>query len=403
MVKNAILCFIIAATLSFGVEKLTSSASGSDSGKIAQSVTVHTTAPQSVASPELTAPAAATPPENNSLSGQEPISTTPQDTVKREVQALTKPSASTTTLLDSIGAQSTDKEWTIYTIANSSLPLNYIKSIAQDKDGVLWVGTYYGGVVRFDGSSWTKFKTKTCALPSDLINGIVVDDNNNKWFATGAGVAKYDGEQWLVYTTKNSELPSNSIICIAAGPNGGILVGTANNGAARLDGSKWTPLTKGPESGGVLAITVDQNNIPWIGTTGIGAGRFNGWKWVYYTSKNSLLPSNTVTGFAFDKNNISWIATSQGIVKSEGTRWSIWNTTNSRLPSTSINAIAVDHNSTAWLATSNGLVQIKGKQWKVFKPKNSSIPDTMITTLMVDRDNALWVGTSKGMARYKNQ
>jgi hypothetical protein len=323
------------------------------------------------------------------------------DSEEQVLESPTESALKSFPLTDSVPPKPKDSTWTIYTVANSDLSHNYVKSIAQEKDGSLWIGTYYGGAEKFDGSTWTKFKTKTCPLPNDLINGIAVDNNNDKWFATGAGVAKYDGEQWTVYSTKNSELPSNNILCITTGPNNAVLIGTANNGAARLDGSKWTPLTKGYESVGVLAIAVDFNNIPWIGTTGNGAGRFNGWKLIHYTTKNSLLPSNTVTGFAYAKNNVSWIATSQGIVKCDGTQWSVWNTSNSPLPSKSINAIAVDRNSTAWLATSNGLVQIKGKQWKVFRPKNSAIPDTMINTVMVDKDNALWIGTCKGLVRYK--
>ena len=58
---------------------------------------------------------------------------------------------------------------------------------------VLWVGTNGGGLNRFDLES-EKFKNYTIhdGLPSDIINGILEDEEGNLWLSTNAGLSKFN-------------------------------------------------------------------------------------------------------------------------------------------------------------------------------------------------------------------
>ena len=69
----------------------------------------------------------------------------------------------------------------------------WLKSLALDSSGGLWMGTDGRGVSRFDGSHWTTY-TRADGLPSDRVFSIVADSDNNKWFGTTEGLAKYDDE-----------------------------------------------------------------------------------------------------------------------------------------------------------------------------------------------------------------
>ncbi len=72
----------------------------------------------------------------------------------------------------------------------------------------MWVGhgnvvTGEGGVSSWNGEEWTTYYSWTTGfgLRSDIINDIDVDDDNNKWFATGTigfdgGLSKFTGESW---------------------------------------------------------------------------------------------------------------------------------------------------------------------------------------------------------------
>jgi len=49
---------------------------------------------------------------------------------------------------------------------NSGLPVNYVRSITIDENGVKWIGTNHGGLARFDGTNWTTYNM-TNEKPTD--------------------------------------------------------------------------------------------------------------------------------------------------------------------------------------------------------------------------------------------
>ena len=74
--------------------------------------------------------------------------------------------------------------WMSYDIYNSELPSNSVADICLDKEQNLWLGTYAGGMARFDGKgSWTIFDVENSGLPNNNIEEIEIDGMNNKWIA----------------------------------------------------------------------------------------------------------------------------------------------------------------------------------------------------------------------------
>lgn len=78
---------------------------------------------------------------------------------------------------------------------SKSLSTNHTISVQEDKKGNIWIGTYGGGLNRFDRDTelFTHFGMKN-GLPSDIIQGILVDDNDNLWISTNTGITKYNPE-----------------------------------------------------------------------------------------------------------------------------------------------------------------------------------------------------------------
>jgi hypothetical protein len=117
---------------------------------------------------------------------------------------------------------------------------NEVFSIAEDKDGALWVGTNKGVVVYyspenvFNGSPIVGQQIKipneipgqaNYLLEAETVTAIAVDGANRKWFGTESGglfLMSPDGtEQILNFTEDNSPLLSNTITAISIEPSSG--------------------------------------------------------------------------------------------------------------------------------------------------------------------------------------
>ena len=64
------------------------------------------------------------------------------------------------------------KEWVVLDTSNSGLPVNWIQSLAIDKNGILWIGTQEGGLVKYENEKWKQYNTTNSYNPSDLIHYI---------------------------------------------------------------------------------------------------------------------------------------------------------------------------------------------------------------------------------------
>lgn len=70
------------------------------------------------------------------------------------------------------------------------LPHSRVVILNEDKHGYIWVGTYGGGVARFDGSRFESFD-ESDGLLSSVTLGIQVDSHDDVWVCTPLGISKY--------------------------------------------------------------------------------------------------------------------------------------------------------------------------------------------------------------------
>ena len=108
---------------------------------------------------------------------------------------------------------------------------NYIVSLAVDRDGIVWAGTWGGGLARFDGKAWRNFTVKD-GLPGNHVFMQHIDGKGVHWIGTNNGLARRDGDRFHVLTTADG-LFANTVFSMASGPNGSLWVGSFG-GVARL-------------------------------------------------------------------------------------------------------------------------------------------------------------------------
>jgi ligand-binding sensor domain-containing protein len=76
--------------------------------------------------------------------------------------------------------------------SDSGIPLDCIISLAAENMGGIWIGTQNYGFVEFDGINSSVFNTTNSLLPSNYVQSILVDINDNKWLGTRKGLAVYN-------------------------------------------------------------------------------------------------------------------------------------------------------------------------------------------------------------------
>lgn len=118
---------------------------------------------------------------------------------------------------------------------NNNLSNPWIKSMAIEKNGVIWLGYKYGGLERFDPNAppsnrFNYFSVKD-GLPSNKVFRLQLDDQENLWMATGNGIARMNTQNYSIQTfNKQDGLQENNLhkywrTAFEKEPSGNIYIG----------------------------------------------------------------------------------------------------------------------------------------------------------------------------------
>ncbi|MDQ3192814.1 MAG: hypothetical protein M3Q58_14560 [Bacteroidota bacterium] len=77
--------------------------------------------------------------------------------------------------------------------SQGTLNNNIILSLYEDNEGIIWIGTYGGGLNKFDPSSelFTSY-TEENGLSNNAIYGVLSDKNQNLWMSSNKGVSRFN-------------------------------------------------------------------------------------------------------------------------------------------------------------------------------------------------------------------
>jgi ligand-binding sensor domain-containing protein/signal transduction histidine kinase len=103
-----------------------------------------------------------------------------------------------TVLLLILGFEVTSQQYH-YSIRNyramDGLPQSQVKSVLEDKNGYLWIGTEGGGLARFDGHTFRVFTTLD-GLQSNVVSFLNIDSHDNIWVMHPRGITRFDGSSF---------------------------------------------------------------------------------------------------------------------------------------------------------------------------------------------------------------
>jgi ligand-binding sensor domain-containing protein len=240
------------------------------------------------------------------------------------------------------------------------------------------------------GQTFNNYTTAQ-GLPDNNVNGVAIDQNNNKWFGTQTGVAKFDGSAWSVYTTAQGVI-DNYINCIAVDNDNHVWVGT-DIGVSMFNGTTWTSFTtlQGLVNNQVNYISADPDGKVWFSTSG-GVSVYDGTNWTSYTSASGL-PSDMTSYIAPDTQGNTWVGTwIGGLAKFNGTTFQVF-TIDDSLTSNNIIAIALQDNSYKWIGTYSGIsVFDNSDHWVRNYRTADGMYNNYVQDMHFDSQGNLWIG-----------
>lgn len=310
------------------------------------------------------------------------------------------------------------------------LPNNTVRSLAEDKDNRLWVGTR-NGLLRLDLRTGA---VTTFHLPGEdqrIIYSLYVDPQGQLWVGTDGGLSVFDRktQRFYTYTNKNSWLVTPegkrmrmtyySVKSMVQAPNGDLIIGTWSSDLLRLRRGTHTFL-RYPAFNAIhsaYSLYYDHRGRLWVGSWGSGVARVDNPDNV----RHPIVKTYPFTTGNFDiflsivedpvSHNL-WAATREGIctlnTNDDMAQWQ--QITN--IDGTSLNysnSIATDLSGNIWVLTqNNGVIQTTFERTPFrcydLDMGQQSFPVNFVSSLYTPDGNTFWLGLNPyGIARFDRQ
>ena len=248
-------------------------------------------------------------------------------------------------------------------------------------------------------------------LPSNIISGIVQDENDFIWIGTGNGLTRYDGNRFKTFKKSESinSLPSNEISCLLADGDF-IWIGTWN-GLCKINTITYeiTRIDLGKNKA-VRTLYKGQPNSIWIGTESALIQYQNDKKKIVksFTKNNSGLSHNTIRSIYQDKKGTLWVGTYDKLNKliTGSARFETFDLKGTYKPSLKNNLIcgdikpfSKDNDSLLWIGTETGLCLFNAANdtHQQFTDKNVNFSNEVVKCIYPDEEGNLWLGTDFGL------
>jgi signal transduction histidine kinase/ligand-binding sensor domain-containing protein/DNA-binding response OmpR family regulator len=296
-------------------------------------------------------------------------------------------------------------------LPDTPLPYDEIHSLYYDSDNILWIGTYNSGVYHANTTTEIVTKVKDWVVfdRSETIRTIIEDKQGVIWFGTRGGLVSYDKttqkyNSFLRDDDNGLSLSLNSILSLCVDSKGDLWIGTRGGVNYRdMDKQVFIHLyasrndTRYLNNTEVYCCFINESDLL-IGTEsgGVNIYNMNTHRFRYLTAREGL-SSDCVKSFARDGDELL-IGTYQGGItvvdaKTYKVKYILQHRRNDRksLPDDVVWGLMKDSKGQIWATTNKGIARYDGKT-KTFKDYSDIIPAKPINWIKEDSDGDLWAG-----------
>ena len=312
----------------------------------------------------------------------------------------------------------------------NSLGHNEILALHQSRHNpdVTWIGTYMGGLDRFDSRTDT-FEHFTAdgiagrALSGNIVTAIAEDHGGVVWAGTRTGLNRLDSETAAVRVYRHdpddpTSLASDAILSVLVDHANTLWVGTDGGGLNRLDPEKgsfsmylhdpFDPTSLSDHS--VQTIFEDSRDRIWIGTVDAGlnllhreTGSFTAYR--HARDDTSSLSHDRVVTIHEDPSGHLWLGTYGGLNRFDPESGEFKRfTANDGLPSEPYYAIEGALDGGLWLTASNRLTYFNPTSGMVrhYTDRNGlSVNHYSPNALIVKPKREIILGGTNGLSRFR--
>ncbi len=275
-----------------------------------------------------------------------------------------------------------------------------VMTFCEDQPGNMWIGTFGGGLMRFDGRDISWFNNTPWGELPEVI-AIESDSQGRIWLATVDGLFRIDGSRMYHFDDKTGGLRDNSIESLQIDKKGNLWVSYWKGGVSMYDGTHFyhygTDQGLSKEQGQVLKVS-NSGDI-WISDYQEGLFLFREGSFYVYEVP-FLSYDHPVLAIGNGTGNAIWFSMyGLGVVRFDGEEFQFF-TIEEGFPSPEIYQIEKDADGKVWFATwGKGLIRWDKEKFEVFS-KDEGLFSHQINGIFIDRNNTLWVGFNGGIARY---
>lgn len=299
-----------------------------------------------------------------------------------------------------------------------------VLNIYEDETGNLWMGTFSGGVIRFnpeDGAykRYVYNKREKNTISSNNVFSLTGDGQGHLYFGTengGLNVLDLETEKFSHYTFKLEEaggITSNSIYSLYYSSDEILWVGTFNGGinyaSKQNQGFRHDKAAKdGLNNPYILSLTENKDGNLWIGTDGGGLNYYDrkaGKYTAYLHDENDAhsLGANEVATVFEDQQRRIWIGLYRaGLDLFDPARGRFAHFrhvpgNDKSLQNNNVNAILEDSRGHFYVGTETGLDRFD-RSTKTFERIPYRIISTGVLAVIEDKRGNLWIGTYGGLS-----
>lgn len=288
----------------------------------------------------------------------------------------------------------------------AAFKLNDVRTLLQDREGNLWIGTFGSGLIRYKDNQFHTYLRED-GLSNNTVAALLEDKDGKLWIGTDDGVNEFKQGRFVRFG-KEEGLSDAKINVLAQSANGDLWVGT-NNGLNRIPhGDFQNSTVEKLLTGSVIkSLLIDSRGDLWIGTQTKGLYRLprgdRTSQLNHYGAENAL-PQASIRAILQDGETL-WVGTDGGgvcrLAQSADTKKFECYTSRDGLSGNSVDSLFRDREGNLWIGTeTGGLNRLRPSVLTIFA--GGANPDDAARSIFEGRDGSIWIAMDSGLRRYKN-